>query len=372
MKSIEKICLIPYKDSFKIKLKKNCPNIQTNNRTLALYSQLLQHFSQTSLIIDMSTGIDHYNNIYSLSQKFPSAQELQIHPHYFNPEILKGLYWLKRLTFSFDNLYKVRSWDDIINFFNNRFPQLEALQNYPVDVIINRISPDHPSLEDFIRKMEDLINLLPNFQALQSLTPEHRTTISDKDLLRLIPQKCHTVLDFSRMPLISAKGLLEVIKKSPHASLMWDNSESLYQDILEEKLSIEECIPLIIALQNHQSPLLQPEFTNIKQKMTDQEILKLLEANKIPSSRSLDLSNMSLISKLTFVKLVKAIKPQRLTLNHTPNLYSAIHSIARDIQTLNLPFEALKEMGFFRFSLSISSKRRMSKKLLSLILNHPT
>ncbi len=371
IKSCEKTSLIFLKDTYKIKVKKGANLHQISTcRSLNSFAGLIKHFPQTPLIIDLTEGEKELINEYliGLSLKFPEAQELQ-YPVFDDIDLkfFNKFNWLKRLTFAFfqhsDN--QEWSWNEIIDFFKKQNRILEKLQNYPADVVIKRVGHHHPPLEEFIHKMEELGNLLPNFQALKSLPSEHHISITDEQLLRLIPKKCHTVLDVTSMPFITAKGLLEAVKKFPEAKFIWDENESLTQTIQEEKLSLDECIPLIAALQNYQIPFFtNPEFGNLRPQLTDPHLLKLLDANRISPLTSLDLSHMSSIQKPTFLRLVNTVKPQKLTLNQTPNLYPALYSIAAGVQTLTLPFEAIKEPSFSEFFFVNFLKESSNKKLI--------
>jgi hypothetical protein len=371
VKSSENSSLIPSKDSFKIKVKRVDISHDFTSRLFTCYSTLSNHFLQTPLIIDLSNEKLRINDLTYLSRDFPHTQELQ-YPVYGNdicPEPFSQFSWLKQITFTFFNFYgkQVQSWDEIISHFNRNqnFKNFKDLQNYPADLAINSTGNDNPPLEEFICKMEEIRALLPNFQALRSLPPEYRTSITDGQLLRLIPEKSHLPLDVTGMPLITTQGLLEIVKKFPKTKLICDKGESFYQEILNEKISLEECVSLLNALQNYQIPFfINPAFTQLTQKLTNPLLVKLLEANAIPPLDSLDLSDMPLMQRQTFVRLVNAIKPQQLILNHTPDLYRDIYSIATAVQTISLPFEAIKEGSFSEFFFTNFLNEGSNKKLV--------
>ena len=313
---------------------------EQSRRHLTSFARVLQDFSGLPIILNVKGINIPAQTLIGLSQAFPYLSELQVGCSDFDPKALKGFYQLKTLFFTSSDFLK-------------RFSYLEDLQNYPVDIVIDNLESESQLWVEFIGKLIGIRDLLTNFQPLRCLTQEQQASLTDRELLALIPRKCHSVLDFSGMHQISSQAVLEILKTFPafHRLLHIANCQRIQKEICEGQLPLEDFILLItLADQNHGSDLFTKQrFYHYRKQLTAQHIDKLLNAKKIPPSSFLVLAGMSLMGTAAFLRLLKEVNPSLLIMGNTPDLYSALKFGASYIQKhITLPFEVLKEKDFLK------------------------
>ncbi len=284
--------LVIKQNSFKIELKESNENSQIgeneeSRKHLTFFSQVLQPFSNESIVLDMKDVRFSSSTLIGLSQAFPYIKELQLGAHDFNPIALKGFYKLKTLAFKSPH-------------FLDHFSQLQELQNYPVDILFDQLGIESSSLEEFIRKVRVYMDLLPNFQPLSYLTSEYRASMTDRDLLLLIPRKCHSNLDLNGMKNITSKAVLEILEAHPKIPLSLTNCQNLHQEIIEGKVSLDDFVKL--AGQRYIQNLFSnhKEFAHLRKQLSDRHISQLIQEKKIIPHHTVDVSRMSLLNSAGF------------------------------------------------------------------------
>ena len=233
--------MIVGQNSFKIELEDSDHNTQLgededSRKHLTCFSQLLQHFSGLPITLDMNVAPFCSQSLIYLSQVFPYIRELRLGCYVFDPKALKGFYQLKILTLTSPDFLK--------------YSHLEDLQNYPIDILFDQLKIDTSNGEEFIRKVRVIMERLPNFQPLKYLTQEQRASLSDRDLLLLIPKKCHTVLDFSGMVQISSKTVLEISRNHPKVPLRIKDCRRLHEETRRGQPSLDDFIELILSAED--------------------------------------------------------------------------------------------------------------------------
>ena len=348
-----------FNNSFEIKLKEENHQINEDaesRKHLTILSQLLQSFGGLPIALDVRE-IPHLfpDFLIGLSQSFPFVSELRVETHFDLPS-LKGFSQLRILRFP------------SLKFIEELSPpQLENLQNYPVDIVVENQGDDAILWENLIRKLIAIQDLLPNFQGLRCLTKEQRASLTDRELRALLPRKCYSVLELSGMDQISAQVIVDILSDFPHyhSLLRIAHCQRIQKEILEGKLPIDDFIQLITLPDQDYGYVLFRDSKNqhyIKQ-LTDQHIDKLLIARKIPND--LNLTAMSSIGKATFLRLLREVKPVSLIMENTPDLFTALPLGASHIKAnLVLPFVVIKEKGYLKSVLENFLEKGVRKCLI--------
>lgn len=319
-----------------------------NQLYLRPFSEVLRHFDHAQLILDAKSFNLYGKEMLTISEMFPETYKLKA--NWFKVDELNSFPKLKILTVP--SSLQPES-------LNERFKDLEN-----VDVVIEELKKE-TCLEEFIVKVNSLMDLMPPLQPLFCLNKTLRADLTDDDLRRFKPRLCHSYLDFSGMSKISYKIVLEFLKtfKVP---IDIQGCMRIIEEINNGVISLDEFMTIYLA--DKRAPRIlshQTYISVLRKKMTDQHIQLLLDAGKVPQHSHLDLSFMPLIGSSMFERLIKEIEPKSLVLHDVaPSLFSKVPMIASKLFHVTLPSTAFKEENFLDRFLENFIKDNQQKSLI--------